>query len=73
MSASLRLRHRQREAVVSDLPVGDISRLLDHLVGAGAQRERHVEAERFRGFQVNHQLIRLPTVIRASCTSVRFL
>src|SRR5262245_35341882 len=29
--------------------------LLDYLVGAGEQRWRHVEAERLRSFQVDHQ------------------
>jgi hypothetical protein len=29
---------------------------IDHLVGAGEQRRRHVEAERFRGRQVHDQI-----------------
>ena len=32
-------------------------RLLDHLVGAVKQCRRHGEAERIRGFEVDHQLI----------------
>jgi hypothetical protein len=28
--------------------------LFDHLVGAGEQRSRHIEAERLGGFQVDH-------------------
>ena len=30
--------------------------LFDHLVGAGEQRRRHVEAKRRRGFHVEHRL-----------------
>src|SRR5437899_5427074 len=30
---------------------------LDHLVGAREQRWRHVEAERLRGLEVDHQLV----------------
>jgi hypothetical protein len=28
--------------------------LFDHLVGAGEHRRRHIDAERFRGLEVNH-------------------
>jgi hypothetical protein len=31
-------------------------RLFDHLVGAGEQRVRHGEAERFGGLEIDHQL-----------------
>src|SRR6516164_4685739 len=30
--------------------------LLDHLVGTSEQRRRYSEAERFRSFEVNHQI-----------------
>src|SRR5262249_50795002 len=30
--------------------------LFDHVVGALPQEQRHVEAERLSGFQINHQL-----------------
>jgi hypothetical protein len=30
---------------------------LDHLVGAGEQRMRHIEAQRIGGLQINHELL----------------
>src|SRR6266478_6982950 len=33
-----------------------LARLFDHLVGAGEQRRRNVEAERLGGFHIDHQL-----------------
>src|SRR5262245_15754052 len=34
-----------------------VAPLLDHLVGTGEDRRRHVEAERFRRLEVNRQLV----------------
>ena len=34
-----------------------IASLFDHLVGAGNKRQRHGEAERLRGLEVDHQLV----------------
>ena len=31
--------------------------LFDHLVGAGEERRRHIEAEHLRGLQVDYQLV----------------
>ena len=47
------------------LPGGDLSRcsnvpelrLLDHLLGAGEQRGRHLEAERFGSLEIDDQLV----------------
>jgi hypothetical protein len=53
--------HR-RPCYVAKVPISDLSKcsklskLLDHLVGAGEQGRRHVETERFRGLEVNNQL-----------------
>jgi hypothetical protein len=33
-----------------------VARLFDHLVGAGEQRRRHLDAERLRGGQIDNQL-----------------
>jgi hypothetical protein len=44
---------------------------LDHLVGAGEERGRHVEAERFGGFEINDEFNFCPhagTYIEASTT-----
>src|SRR6516165_6214274 len=38
-------------------PSADISWSLDDLVGAGEQRWWHVEAERLRGLEIDHQLV----------------
>src|SRR5262249_26794012 len=46
-----RLRH------VRFVPIADITASLDHLVGAGKERRRHIEAERLGGSQVNEKLI----------------
>jgi hypothetical protein len=37
-----------------DLPLAPSS--LDHLVGAGEQHRRHLDAERLGSFQIDHQL-----------------
>src|SRR5262249_19579744 len=38
-------------------PEADIKSFIDHLVGAHEQRRRHVEAERFRCFEVKHRFV----------------
>jgi len=38
------------------VPICDIARLLNHLVGTRLQRQWHGEAERLRGLEVDHQL-----------------
>ena len=35
------------------LPAFDPGRSFDHLVGALLEMQRHIEAERFRGFQID--------------------
>ena len=39
-----------------DVPIGDISLLFDHLIGAGEDRRRDGEAERFGCLGVDDQL-----------------
>ena len=38
-------------------PAAHFAASLDHLVGAGEQRRRHLEAERFGGIEVDRQLV----------------
>ena len=39
------------------VPIADMPSSFDHLVGAGEQRRRHVEAERLGGLEIDHQLV----------------
>jgi hypothetical protein len=46
----------------SSVPLADVSNrskgpLFDHLVGAGEQTCRHVEAERFSGLEIEHEIV----------------
>jgi hypothetical protein len=34
-------------------PIADMAQLFDHLISAGEQRRRHVQAKRFRGFEID--------------------
>ena len=45
-----------RTAYVRFGPKADMTYLLDHLVGAGKERQRHGDAERLCGLEVDHQL-----------------
>ena len=40
-----------------NVPTAEMPASFDHLVGAGEQRRRHVEAERLGGLEVDHQLV----------------
>src|SRR6516165_7547748 len=43
-------------ADVRNGPIADIRRLFDHGIGALLEMDRHVEAKRLSGFQIDHQL-----------------
>jgi hypothetical protein len=40
---------------VSKVPTTELTKLFDHLVGAGDERCRQLDAERFRGLQIDDQ------------------
>jgi len=47
---------QQQTHALQDTPSTGCSTLIDHLVGVGDERRRHVEAQRLGGFEVDRQL-----------------
>ena len=50
-------RKRTLLGAIRLVPTTDIGQLFDHLIGAGDDHRRKIEAERLRSLEVDHQLV----------------
>src|SRR5262252_9841917 len=62
----------QSDRLFRIVPIGDIAPLLDHLVGAGEERSRYVDAKCLRGLEIDNK-VELARLIEGNVARLRTL